>query len=69
MEFLATGMKYLKRYGELSRAKTAGEKERFKALRSNLKDFVKAEAERDPVAVYPAQLGQVNVPFMRTKME
>ncbi len=69
VEFLATGMKYLKRYGELSRAKTAGEKERFEALRSNLKDFVKAEAERDPVAVYPAQLGQVNVPFMRTKME
>ena len=67
--FLAVGMEYLKRYGELARAKSAGEKERFEALRNDLKDFVKSEAERDPVAVYPAQLGQVNVPFMRTKTE
>jgi hypothetical protein len=69
VKFLAVGMEYLKRYGELARAKSAGEKERFEALRSDLLDFVRAEAERDPVAVYPAQLGQVNVPFIRTKMK
>ena len=69
VRFLAVGMEYLKRYGELARAKSAGEKERFEALRKDLLDFVKGEAVRDPVAVYPAQLGQANVPFMRTKMK
>ena len=64
--FLATGMEYLRRYGELARAKSAGEKDRFEALRRDLVGFVRAESARDPVAVFPAQLGEVNVPFMRS---
>ena len=39
------------------------------ALRAELLDFVKTEALRDPVAVFPSQLGAVNVPYIRTKMK
>ena len=66
---LAVGMEYLKRYVELRRVKAAGDKKRFEALRTEMLDFVKAEALRDPVAVFPAQLGAVNVPYIRTKMK
>ena len=69
VKFLAVGMEYLRRYGELGRAKTAGEKERFEALRKDLVDFVRSEALRDPVAVSPVQLGELNVPYVRTKMK
>ena len=69
VEFLATGMEYLKRYGELARAKSAGDKERFETLRNGLLDFVRSEALRDPVAVFPVQFGELNVPYVRTKMK
>ena len=69
VNFLAVGMEYLKRMGELGRAKAAGDKERFESLRTEFMDFARAEAMRDPVAVFPAQLGGINVPYVRTKMK
>ena len=69
VKFLAVGMEFLKRYGELGRAKSAGDKERFETLQKELLDFVRAEALRDPVAAFPAQLGEINVPYVRTKMK
>ena len=69
VNFLATGIEYLKLYGELARAKTSGDKDRFEEQRRKLLDFARSEALRDPVAVFPAQLGEINSPYMRTEMK
>ena len=67
VRYLAVGTECLKRYVELARAKEAGDKARFEAVRREFLDYIRTEAAQDLTAVFPVQLAEGwNAPYMKT---